>query len=322
MIFLGQLELWNCQDSCHPGLEEIEKIDVVNPVWGGFGFTIASNYLLLSLGFFQPAAHGGGLAKFRSEQLLCFSGISLMAAWINEAIFSIDPTQEANELPGGVKIPVGFSILKTWIIWDDPQVTTIYSRLNHQAEFGTKLFLLRALCSSNRSHAGSKWTACLAKFRSVFLLCFSGISLMAAWINEEIFSIDPTQEANELPGGVKIPVGFSILKTWIIWDDPQVTTIYSRLNHQAEFGTKLFLLRALCSSNRSHAGSKWTACLAKFRSVFLLCFSGISLMAAWPWKKVLDEAVALGVQGWCDKASKITVNLAIAWFTDVSSIKF
>ena len=190
--------------------------------WGGFRFTRASNYLLLSLGFFQPAAHGGGLAKFRSEQLLCFSGISLMAAWINEAIFSIDPTQEANELPGGVKIPVGFSILKTWIIWDDPQVTTIYSRLNHQAEFGTELFLLRALCSSNRSHAGSKWTACLAKFRSVFLLCFSGISLMAAW----------------------------------------------------------------------------------------------------PWKKVLDEAVALGVQGWCDKASKITVNLAIAWFTDVSSIKF
>lgn len=67
--------------------------------WGGFRFTRASNYLLLSLGFFQPAAHGGGLAKFRSEQLLCFSGISLMAAWINEAIFSIDPTQEANELP-------------------------------------------------------------------------------------------------------------------------------------------------------------------------------------------------------------------------------
>lgn len=157
---------------------------------------MASNYLLLnllSLGFFQPAAHGGGLAKFRSEQLLCFSGISLMAAWINGAIFSTDPTQEANALPGGVKIPIVFSILKTWIIWDDPQVTTIYSRLNHQAEFGVwhlhswfSLFLLREapVLLSNRSHAGSQGTACrLGKILLGFavLLCFPGISLLAAW---------------------------------------------------------------------------------------------------------------------------------------------
>ena len=131
---------------------------------------MASNYLLLnllSLGFFQPAAHGGGLAKFRSEQLLCFSGISLMAAWINGAIFSTDPTQEANELPGGVNFPIVFSILKTWIIWDDPQVTTIYSRLNHQAEFGVwhlTLFAPRSSCASSPT--------------------------------------DPTQEANELPAGL------------------------------------------------------------------------------------------------------------------------